>query len=405
MEASEKLTPVQAKAVDIACLERFLASDIAEQIRKSDSVLREYRFTMLMDAAQYDADIHWEEKILLQGVVDCCFETDGVLTVVDFKTDQVDTDWEIRRRAETYRPQLEAYSRALEQILEKKVMGQAPAVQAVAEAVRRGSSGIRDPRRPVACLMFTGPTGVGKTELCRALAEEVYGSREAMIRLDMTEYMEKHSVSRLIGAPPGYVGHEEGGKLTEAVRRRPYCLVLLDELEKAHPDVAGILLQIMEEGDLTDATGRKVSFKNAIVVMTSNVGSNIQGEGLGFRPGGHAKEQESALRQCFTPEFVGRLDRIVTFSPLTQEAISAIAGKYLRELTDRMAAMGIKLQLPEELAENLARKCKPKDGARHLRRLVQDEVEGPLAEFLLRCGEKPGALRVEMGGAGVVIHK
>ena len=187
----------------------------------------------------------------------------------------------------------------LEEILGNQVMGQNEAVKAVAEAVRRGYSGIRDPRRPVACMMFTGPTGVGKTELCRALAEEVYGCREAMIRLDMTEYMEKHSVSRLIGAPPGYVGHEDGGKLTEAVRRRPYCLVLLDELEKAHPDVAGILLQIMEEGELTDSAGRKVSFKNAIVVMTSNVGGNIHGEGLGFRPTGHAKEQDSALRKSF----------------------------------------------------------------------------------------------------------
>ena len=157
----------------------------------------------------------------------------------------------------------------LEELLEKQVMGQSRAVRAVAEAVRRGYSGIRDGARPIACLLFTGPTGVGKTELCRALAAEMYGSRDAMIRLDMTEYMEKHSVARLIGAPPGYVGHEEGGKLTEAVRRRPHALVLLDELEKAHPDVAGILLQIMEEGCLTDSTGRRVSFRNTIVVMTS----------------------------------------------------------------------------------------------------------------------------------------
>ena len=294
---------------------------------------------------------------------------------------------------------------SLEEILDRKVMGQPEAVKAVAEAVRRGSSGIRDPRRPVACLMFTGPTGVGKTELCRALAEEVYGSREAMIRLDMTEYMEKHSVSRLIGAPPGYVGHEEGGKLTEAVRRRPYCLVLLDELEKAHPDVSGILLQIMEEGELTDSAGRKVSFKNAIVVMTSNVGSNIQGEGLGFRPSGHAKEQEGALRQSFTPEFIGRLDRVVTFSPLEPEAVTAIAGKYLQELSQRLDTLGVRLRLPEELAQKMAQKCKPRDGARHLRRLIQDEVEGPLAEHLLQCSERPGVISVEWAGEGVKIRK
>ena len=292
----------------------------------------------------------------------------------------------------------------LDEILGSQVMGQTDAVKAVAEAVRRGYSGIRDPRRPVACMMFTGPTGVGKTELCRVLAEEVYGCREAMIRLDMTEYMEKHSVSRLIGAPPGYVGHEEGGKLTEAVRRRPYCLVLLDELEKAHPDVAGILLQIMEEGDLTDSTGRKVSFKNAIVVMTSNVGSNIQGEGLGFRPGGHAKEQESALRQSFTPEFIGRLDRIVTFAPLGMDAMTAIGQKYLQELKDRLGAMEVKLQLPEDLAGKLAAKCKSKDGARYLRRLVQDEVEGPLAEYLLRCGKNPSVVAAEWEDDGLKIR-
>ena len=170
----------------------------------------------------------------------------------------------------------------LEGLLSAHVMGQPKAVKTVAEAVRRGFSGIRDAGRPIACLLFAGPTGVGKTELCRALATEVYGSQNAMLRLDMTEYMEKHSVSRLIGAPPGYIGYDEGGKLTEAVRRRPYSLVLLDEIEKAHPEVLGLLLQIMEEGTLTDSTGRHVSFKNTIVVMTSNVGGGLRGEGLGF---------------------------------------------------------------------------------------------------------------------------
>ena len=294
---------------------------------------------------------------------------------------------------------------ALEQILSKKVIGQQEAVKAVAEAVRRGFSGIRDPRRPVACMLFTGPTGVGKTELCRALAEEVYGSREAMIRLDMTEYMEKHSVSRLIGAPPGYVGHEEGGKLTEAVRRRPYSLVLLDELEKAHPDVAGILLQIMEEGELTDSTGRKVSFKNAIVVMTCNVGSNIQGDGLGFQPVGRSSEMQGALRQSFTPEFMGRLDRIVTFAALRRETVSAIADKYLQELTERLDGMSIRLQLPEGLAASLAQKCSPREGARHLRRVIQDQVEGPIAESLLKCDKNPTVICSDWVEDRLVIRK
>ena len=277
----------------------------------------------------------------------------------------------------------------LENHLSERVVGQTEAVTAVADALRRGYSGIRDENRPIACMMFTGPTGVGKTELCRVLAEEIFGSRDAMIRLDMTEYMEKHSVARLIGAPPGYVGYEEGGKLTEAVRRRPYCLVLLDELEKAHPDIAGILLQIMEEGCLTDSTGRRVSFKNAIVVMTSNVGSEVRGDGLGFRPAGRTGEMEEALRQCFSPEFLGRLDKTVHFTQLPESAMESIARKYLSQLAQRTLAQGITLQLPEDLAGRLGKISRSKGGARQLRRMVQERVEGPLAAFLLQCSRKP----------------
>ncbi len=290
----------------------------------------------------------------------------------------------------------------LEGVLSSRVVGQSKAVAAVAEAVRRGYSGIRDGSRPIACLLFTGPTGVGKTELCRVLAEEIYGNREAMIRLDMTEFMEKQSVSRLIGAPPGYVGYEEGGKLTEAVRRRPYCLVLLDELEKAHPDVLGILLQIMEEGVLTDSTGRRVSFQNAIVVMTSNIGGQLKGEGLGFCAPGKESEMGAALRQAFSPEFLGRVDQIVHFSPLEKGAMEAIAWKYLGQLQDRTAAMGIQLLLPQELAGLLLKKCPGKDGARQLRRLVQTEVEGPLASFLLGNAKKPARVKLRLEEEKVV---
>ena len=289
----------------------------------------------------------------------------------------------------------------LEGLLSSKVVGQEKAVAAVAEAVRRGYSGIRDAGRPIACLLFTGPTGVGKTELCRALAEEVYGSKDAVIRLDMTEYMEKQSVSRLIGAPPGYVGYEEGGKLTEAVRRRPYCLVLLDELEKAHPEVLGILLQIMEEGELTDSTGRRVSFKNAIVVMTSNVGGQIRGEGLGFCAGGREAEVQETLRQAFSPEFLGRIDQIIPFGQLGSGAMEAIAWKYLRQLQQRTAGTGTQLQLPEEIAAFLLKKCPGKDGARQLRRLVQMEVEGPLAAYLLRCARRPSRVRLRLDSGEV----
>ena len=289
----------------------------------------------------------------------------------------------------------------LEHILSEQVAGQGEAVCAVAEAVRRGYSGIRDPGRPIACLLFTGPTGVGKTELCRVLAEEVFGSRESMIRLDMTEYMEKQSVSRLLGAPPGYVGYEEGGKLTEAVRRRPYCLVLLDELEKAHPDVLGVLLQVMEEGCLTDAAGRRVSFKNVILVMTSNAGSQVKGEGLGFCAQGRQKEMDTALRELFSPEFLGRIDRKVHFSPLGETAMAVIAEKYLAQLQQRTAAMGTQLTFPPELTAHLLKKCPGQDGARQLRRLVQAEVEGPLASYLLRCPRKPAKLRLVLEGDSV----
>ncbi len=276
----------------------------------------------------------------------------------------------------------------LEARLKCQVIGQDEAVAAAAQTVRRGLSAVRDPNRPVACMLMAGPTGVGKTELCRALAQELYGSKEAMFRLDMTEYMEKHAVSRLLGSPPGYVGYEEGGKLTEAVRRRPYCLVLFDELEKAHPDVLGVLLQIMEEGVLTDSSGHTVSFRNAVVVMTSNVGGQVKGGGLGFQPAGHTGELNKALEQSFSPEFLGRLDRILCFRPLENSAMEKIAGKYLTQLEERTRSAGIQLSLPQELAAKLGQACRGKDGARQMRHIVQDRVEAPLAAFLLESSKR-----------------
>ena len=293
---------------------------------------------------------------------------------------------------------------SLEKQLSTRVLGQQEAVDAVADTVRRGLSGLKEPNSPVASLLLTGPTGVGKTELCRALAAELFGTAEAMLRLDMTEYMEKHSVSRLLGAPPGYVGYGEGGKLTEAVRRRPYCLVLFDELEKAHPDVLGLLLQIMEEGELTDSTGRKVSFRNAIVVMTSNVGGGQKGEGLGFRPQGTDALMDRSLRECFRPEFLGRLDRVISFRALDQGGLEQVAGKFLSQLKTRALERGIHLEFPRELAAHLGSSGEA-GGARALRRTVRQQVEAPLCRFLLEKGIEKGTVFARLGSAGLCFYE
>ena len=290
----------------------------------------------------------------------------------------------------------------LEDTLKAQVKGQDETVSRVAQALRRGLSELRDESRPVGCLLFAGPTGVGKTELCRAIARELFGTTEAMIRLDMSEFMEKQAVSRLIGAPPGYVGYEEGGKLTEAVRRRPYCLVLLDELEKAHPDVRNILLQIMEEGCLTDSGGKRVSFRNAVVIMTTNAGGQVSPQGLGFNPGNRADRTQSSLREHFTPEFLGRLDEVLVFGSLSGEVMESIAGKYLDQLCARADRRGMKLCLPGELAAKLARECGGSGGARQLRSLIQSKVEGPLAQYLLQCSPAPASIRAVLEGETLI---
>ena len=274
--------------------------------------------------------------------------------------------------------------RNLEQLLGKRVVGQETAIRQVCEAVRRGRSGLAEEKRPIASFLFTGPTGVGKTELCKALAEGVYGSEKAMIRVDMSEYMEKFSLSRLTGAPPGYVGHEEGSEFCDQVRRRPYSLILLDELEKAHRDVCGILLQIMEDGVLTDSLGRKVDFRNTLLVMTSNLGSEQGNRGaLGF---GSVGEEPAlrALRERFSPEFMGRIDCIATFRPLEKEDLSRITALELEKLGKRAEKQGISLQHTPSLYGGIAeRVLRRPGGAREIRRLIQREIEAPLADLLL----------------------
>ena len=288
--------------------------------------------------------------------------------------------------------------------LRKTVLGQEQATKAVASAVCRGRMGLADSARPVASLLFLGPTGVGKTALCKALADCVYGSRDALVRLDMSEYMEQHAVSRLIGAPPGYVGHGEGGELTEKVRRRPYCVVLLDELEKAHRDVTGILLQVLEDGVLTDSMGRHVDFRNTIVVMTSNLGSGKTGlDQVGFGGKNTSDPAQKALREYYSPEFLGRLDSVVRFEPLSTEVLRAIAEKELAQTIHRAERAGVRLSADGETAHWLAARCE-KAGARDLRRLIRSEIEAPVAERMLRT-EGTLKLRTRVNGEALEIEE
>ena len=288
----------------------------------------------------------------------------------------------------------------LEEQLKQRIIGQDEAVGAVARAIRRSRVGLKDPRRPVGSFLFLGPTGVGKTELCRALAATVYGDENAMIRLDMSEYMEKHSVSRLIGSPPGYVGYEDGGQLTEKVRRKPWSVVLFDEIEKAHEDVWSILLQIMDDGHLTDATGRRVDFSNTVIVMTSNIGAKTITENrpaLGFADSGRRGEEDmnqkvmAELRATFRPEFLNRVDETIVFHRLSEEHLCAITQTLLEQVKQRFQALGITLLVPEDTARWLAsRGHDDKFGARPLRRTVQHCIEDVAAEQLLEGKIGPG---------------
>lgn len=294
----------------------------------------------------------------------------------------------------------------MENVLHERVIGQSEAVTAIAKAIRRGRVGLKDPKRPVGSFIFLGPTGVGKTELCKALAEAMFGDENAMLRLDMSEYMEKHTVSKLIGSPPGYVGFEEGGQLTEKVRRKPYSVVLFDEIEKAHPDVFNMLLQILEDGRLTDSQGRTVDFKNTIIIMTSNVGARLITEkqsSLGFNSENeNAEESEKKdikelvtgeLRKVFRPEFLNRVDDIIVFNKLNKEEIKQIAVKMLETLENRLDKMNIKISFTDNAISEIADKGFDENyGARPLRRAIQNEIEDPLSEQMLEGKVKDGAV-------------
>ena len=309
----------------------------------------------------------------------------------------------------------------LEEALHQRVVGQDEAVSAIAKAIRRSRVGLKDPKRPIGSFLFLGPTGVGKTELCKTLAEAMFGDENAMIRIDMSEYMERHTVSRLVGSPPGYVGHEEGGQLTEKVRRKPYSVVLFDEIEKAHEDVWNILLQILEDGIVTDSQGRRVDFKNTIIVMTSNLGArNITSQTgkLGF-DGGEKNNDEARhfaqvkeavmaeVRRTFRPEFLNRIDETIVFRPLTEEDIRQIAKRMLDNTARRMAQQGITLESTDEAVAVLAKDgFDPQYGARPLRRAIQNEVEDAVAEQMLEGKIRAGdTARICLQDGKVAIEK
>lgn len=293
----------------------------------------------------------------------------------------------------------------MENILHERIVGQNEAVTAVSKAIRRGRVGLKDPKRPTGSFIFLGPTGVGKTELCKALAEAMFGDEDAMIRLDMSEYMEKHSVSRLVGSPPGYVGYDEGGQLTEKIRRKPYSVLLFDEIEKAHPDVFNMLFQILEDGILTDAQGRRVDFKNSIIIMTSNVGARLITEkhSLGFGDAGRGESDEAdqkrirdnvmgELKRAFRPEFLNRVDDIIVFSKLSQKDIQEIARRMLSQLDKRLADMDIRVSVTDEAVEQISKEgFDPVYGARPLRRAIQSKIEDAMAESLLEGKFKAGS--------------
>jgi ATP-dependent Clp protease ATP-binding subunit ClpC len=291
----------------------------------------------------------------------------------------------------------------MEDTLHQRLIGQEDAVRAVSRAIRRARVGLKNPNRPIASFVFSGPTGVGKTELAKSLAAYFFGSEEAMIRLDMSEYMERHTVSKLIGSPPGYVGYNEGGQLTEAVRRRPYTVVLFDEIEKAHPDVFNMLLQILEDGRLTDAKGRTVDFKNTLLILTSNIGSKVIEKGggsLGFEFSQDLAESQynriralvnEELKQYFRPEFLNRLDEIIVFRQLTKEEVKEIADIMLKEVFGRLAEQGITLEVTEKFKDRLVDEgYSPSYGARPLRRAIMRLLEDSLAEEILSGRIKDG---------------
>lgn len=402
------------KAIDLideaAASARLRASDVPdkqkellEQIKKMDQQIER---SIRMEAFAQAAEIKQNQDALVKKYTRMQKRTEGQETEKKYTIGEEDiarvvamwTKIPVTKLAQKESERL----LKLESILHKRVIGQEEAVKAVAKAMRRGRVGLKDPKRPIGSFMFLGPTGVGKTELSKALAEAMFGTEDAIIRVDMSEYMEGHSVSKMIGSPPGYVGFEEGGQLSEKVRRNPYSVVLFDEIEKAHPDVFNILLQILDDGHITDSKGRKVSFKNTVLIMTSNAGAQriVEPKNLGFSAAGDVKRDYEKMKsgvmeevkRSFKPEFINRIDDIIVFHQLTNEDMKAIVSLLASDLHKRcLAQMDIKLTLTGALKEHLVEKyADAKMGARPLKRAIQSVVEDALAEEILLKKVQPG---------------
>ena len=402
--------------------DRYLPDKAIDLIDEAASKVRLSALTFPEEIKELEADYDRLEQEKTSAVNEQDFERAAALRDeqknVKASLDKAKTDWQERSKetsgevsAEDIAAIVSSWTRIpvveltreesnrllnMENILHERVVGQDEAVSAVSRAIRRGRVGIKDPKRPTGSFIFLGPTGVGKTELCKALAQAMFGDENAMLRLDMSEYMEKHTVSRLVGSPPGYVGYDEGGQLTEAVRRKPYSVVLFDEIEKAHPDVFNMLLQILEDGRLTDSQGRTVDFKNTVIIMTSNVGARRISEkqtSLGFGTTAGSGESVnirdavmSELKQVFRPEFLNRVDDIIVFNKLTKDEIKEIAGKMLDTLTKRLDTLGVKVSFTDKAVEKIADEgFDDTYGARPLRRAIVTNIEDALSERMLEA--------------------
>lgn len=371
--------PEEVKALGRDLKQLFLEEEAASQRGEYQKAAELKAERLRLEREYNQAKLQWQQKEKSDSVVD---EEDIAGLIAQW------TGIPVSRMMETETDKLVH----MEERIHQRIVDQEEAVSAVSEAIKRGRAGLKDPKRPIGSFIFLGPTGVGKTELARALAEFLFDDEETMVRLDMSEYMEKHTVSRLIGSPPGYVGYEEGGQLTEAVRRRPYRVILFDEVEKAHPDVFNILLQMLDDGRLTDGHGRTVDFKNTVVIMTSNLGTEeYQRGGIGFSRREEGDEQrmrtaiETALKRTFRPELLNRIDDVIIFRPLTEEHLKSIVGLLIHEVEQRLAERDIKLDVTEEARAWLAQKgYDPVFGARPLRRAVQRYVENPISTRILQ---------------------